>query len=290
MSSPFPIGVFDSGAGGLTVLREITVLLPREQTLYVGDTARCPYGGRPAAEVSAFCDETTRFLLARGCKLIVVACNTATAGAIDALRAAHPNVPFVGMEPAVKPAALRTRTGVVGVLATAGTLGGGHFRRTKALHAAATRVVEIEGAGLVELVERGGADTPAADALLRRLLAPALNAGADALVLGCTHFSFLKNAIRRVAGDALELFDGNAATARRVHQLLGERGLLAVAEPAPETPPAAVTPALPRFFATGRRDVMERMAAALFGGGARVEAAEFARNRSERPFYASPAS
>ncbi|MDR1818557.1 MAG: glutamate racemase [Puniceicoccales bacterium] len=259
------VGVLDSGVGGLSVLREIIALLPAVETLYAGDTARCPYGGRPASEVAAFCGELTRGLLASGCDLVVVACNTATALAVDALRAAHPAVPIVGMEPAIKPAALHSRTGVVGVLATAGTLRGGRFRRTKERFAGATRVIEVVGAGLVELVERGAADTPEADALLRPLLAPVLEAGADKLVLGCTHFPFLREAIRRVAGDALELVDSGAAVARRVRDLL------------PATPASSATgsitgsatgnaPPARLFFATGDGGTLSRLASRLLTG------------------------
>ncbi|MDR3229097.1 MAG: glutamate racemase [Puniceicoccales bacterium] len=229
------IGVFDSGVGGLSVLREIAALLPAENTLYVADTAHCPYGGKTAAEVVARCVVLTDFLLERGSKLIVVACNTATALAIDTLRARYPQTPFVGLEPAVKPAALESRSGVIGVLATAGTFRGRHFNETRARHAKGAKIVTADGAGLVELVESGAADSPEAELLLRKLLAPILAAGADTLVLGCTHYPFLEPAIRRVAGGALKIVSSGVAVARRIHQVLAQNNHLA--------PVASVAPA-----------------------------------------------
>lgn len=218
--------MFDSGVGGLTIWQAVSSLLPAESLHYFADTAHCPYGPRAAVEVAGYCEAMVRFLLERRCKLIVVACNTATAMAIDGLRAKFP-VPFVGIEPGVKPAALESHTGVIGVLATAGTFQGRLFNETKARFAQNVRVIMAEGAGLVELVEAGKADSPEAEAVLRRHLEPMLAAGMDRLVLGCTHYPFLSGAIRRIVGDAVELITPGAAVAQRTKHLLEERGLLA---------------------------------------------------------------
>jgi glutamate racemase len=229
-----PLGVFDSGVGGLSVLREIRALLPAENILYVADTAHCPYGGRSAAEVLALCENVTRFLLARQCKLIVVACNTATGLALDALRQQHPETPFVGVEPALKPAAALTQTGTIGVLATAGTFRGRQFNETQKRFASGTRVLTVEGTGLVELVEQGMANSPQAEEVLRKHLAPLRAANADILVLGCTHYPFLEAAIRKVlaegasgGGTGVKIVSSGAAVARRVKQVLVEQNLLA---------------------------------------------------------------
>jgi glutamate racemase len=245
-----PIGMFDSGVGGLTIWQAVAELLPKEPVLYFADTAHCPYGTRTAQEVATFCNLITRFLLARGCKLIVVACNTATAMAIDGLRRNFPSVPFVGIEPAVKPAALKSHSGVIGVLATAGTFQGRLFNETKARFAQNVRVLTAEGTGLVELVEAGKADSAEAEALLRRALEPMLTAGMDRLVLGCTHYPFLGETIRRIVGTDVELITPGAAVARQVQHLLEARGLLA----------GAVAPPAHQFYSSGGSAVLAALA------------------------------
>ncbi|MDX2283724.1 MAG: glutamate racemase [Bacteroidia bacterium] len=229
---PGPVGIFDSGLGGLSVWREVRKLLPHEPLIYYADSARCPYGPRPAAEIRQFSGEITRWLLDRGCKLIVVACNTATAAAISWLREQF-EVEFVGMEPAVKPAAAHTRTGHIGILATRGTFGGAHFQRAVERFAAGVEVHVQPGDGLVELVEQGRLDGPETEALLRRYLEPMLGAGCDQIVLGCTHYPFLLPAIRRIAGPEVQLIDPAPAVARRVRELLHARGLEAPADAGP---------------------------------------------------------
>ena len=221
-----PVGLFDSGLGGLTVLREVVSLLPCEDTFFYADRAHCPYGHRPADEVVALSDACVRRLLAERCKLVVVACNTATAAAIATLRSRYPEIPFVGMEPAVKPAAQRSRTHVVGVLATQGTASGRHFRETSAKWAAGTRVVVRDATDLVALVEAGMAGTGEARAAVAAHVNPLLEAGADCIVLGCTHFPHLREDIRSVAGPGVELFDPSPAVARRVKSVLDSLGLL----------------------------------------------------------------
>ncbi|MDR3365986.1 MAG: glutamate racemase, partial [Prevotellaceae bacterium] len=197
MLSSSSIGVFDSGVGGLSVLQEIAALLPHERVCYVADAARCPYGSRPVDEVRGLSLGITKFLLEKNCKLIVVACNTATAAAIDELRSAFPHVLFVGMEPAVKPAAKQSKTRSVGILATAGTLQGRLFKQTKARYAAGVKLHVVAGAGLVELVEQGRENSPEALDLLRTYLQPMLDDNVDELVLGCTHYPFLKSSIEK---------------------------------------------------------------------------------------------
>lgn len=220
-----PIGVFDSGVGGLSVLRELRALLPAEHFLYYADSAHCPYGGKPAAAIQTRAVAITEELLAAGAKLIVVACNTATIAAVEHLRANYP-LPFVGMEPAVKPACALTRSGVVGVLATGAALGGEKFHQLVAQHAAGVRVITQPCPGLVECVEAGDLDGPRAEALVARYVEPLRAAGADVLVLGCTHYPFLRPLIQRLAGVPVQLLDTGAAVARQTRRLLEREGLL----------------------------------------------------------------
>ena len=195
------IGIFDSGAGGLSVLKELVQLMPHEHYLYYADSANCPYGDKDREFIISRSLSISQMLVERGAGLIVVACNTATAAAISTLRAKWPDLPFVGMEPAVKPAALNTRTGVVGVLATAGTLKGGNYLDLREKYSHEVRVEEHIGRGFVELVERGELSGERAEAVVRDALEPLLSKGADTLVLGCTHYPFLKDVIAKVAAE-----------------------------------------------------------------------------------------
>ena len=181
------IGIFDSGSGGLSVYREIVKLLPYERYVYFADNAHCPYGEKSAEYIRDRSRAITEILLGLGADIIVVACNTATAAAIATLREEYPDVTFVGMEPAVKPAALGTKTGVIGVLATAGTLKGSKYLKTKGRFEDDVRIVEHVGEGFVELVENGILDGPEAYETVKTSLQPLLDAGADRIVLGCTH-------------------------------------------------------------------------------------------------------
>ena len=226
MSKTDPIGFFDSGVGGLCIRDAVRALLPREDTLYIADSAHCPYGNKSADEVRARSRELTQRLLAAGCKMVVVACNTATAAAIDALRAEWPDVPFVGMEPAVKPAALHSRTGVVGVLATQGTFNGRLYRETRARFAAKTTVLAAVADDWVQLVERGELTGARAEASVRAKVEPLLAAGADHLVLGCTHFPHLAPLIAQIAQGRAVIVEPSAAVARQVRRLLAARNLL----------------------------------------------------------------
>lgn len=228
MSNNAPIGIFDSGMGGLTIYRAVRRALPDESILYLGDGKNCPYGERPVEEIRQLSEAAVELLLQRGCKLIVVACNTATAAAIDTLRAKYPHIPIVGMEPAVKPACLRTKSRVVGVLATERSLDGDLFRRTAARYGADIEVIAAAGRGFVELVESDQEQTEEAVERVRTVIRPMLERGADQIVLGCTHYPFLLDALKKAAtGYAVEFVDPSDAVARRVGQLLDENNLRA---------------------------------------------------------------
>jgi glutamate racemase len=218
------IGVFDSGLGGISVLRHVRRLLPEADLIYVADRARAPYGRRPLAEVRLFSEQLTEHLLAEGAGLIVLACNTASAAALHHLRARHPSIPFVGMEPALKPAAALTHTGVVAVLATDATFQGDLFASLVDRYADNVEVLRQPCPGWVELVERGELEGEAAEASIRRHLEPVLAGGADVLVLGCTHFPFLIPLMRKVAPN-VALIDPSEAVAQQVFRVASEQGL-----------------------------------------------------------------
>lgn len=231
-----PIGIYDSGMGGLTVWREVRRVLPEESLIFLGDGKNCPYGSRSREEVRQLADAAVaRLGKEEGCKMVVVACNTATAAAIDFLRAKYAPMPLVGMEPAVKPACLATKSGVVGVLATERSLDGDLFRRTAARYGSGIEVVTAAGRGFVELVESDREDTPEAEACVREAVAEMLDRGADQIVLGCTHYPFLLPTLRRVlAGCDVTIIDPSPAVARRVVQLLDANGLRAETGHRPE--------------------------------------------------------
>lgn len=222
--SAAPLGIFDSGVGGISVLREIRRLLPAEDLVYYADSGHCPYGGKTREQIQARAVAITEFLMARGAKLIVVACNTATIAAVEHLRATYP-IPFVGMEPAVKPAVAQTRSGVVGVLATGAALAGDKFHKLVADHARDVRIITQPCPGLVEQVEAGLLDAPETRELVARYTAPLLQQGADVMVLGCTHYPFLRPLIQDVVGKGVSLIDTGAAVARQAQRLLEREGL-----------------------------------------------------------------
>ena len=245
------VGFFDSGLGGLCILDAFKTLCPHESTIYIADSKNCPYGNKPAAEIVKLAGSNTRRLLRRGCKMVVVACNTATAAAIDFLRERHPEVPFIGIEPAVKPAALRSKTGVVGVLATAGTFGGRLYNETKAKFAKDVTVIATVADEFVEIVEslrvnlesvRVGStledpkltlDDPKVVAVVRARIEPLLKAGCDKIVLGCTHFPHLKPLIEKICDGRAEVIDPSDAVARQARRVLSARGLAAPASAKP---------------------------------------------------------
>ena len=219
------IGVFDSGVGGISVLQHIHALLPSEQLLYVADSKYAPYGNKTPAEIQSRCFEITDFLMTKNIKALVVACNTATAAAIEALRIRY-NIPIIGMEPAVKPAAEASKNGIVGVLATTGTLKSAQFAALLESYGRNVKVITQACIGLVECVERGELDTANTKALIQRYCAPLLADGADTLVLGCTHYPFVREAIREIVGDNISLIDTGAAVANYLKLRLDEVGLL----------------------------------------------------------------
>ena len=244
------IGIFDSGVGGLSVFREIRRLLPGEDYIYYADNANCPYGDRPAEFVIGRAREITELLIREGAQIIVVACNTATAAAINTLRAEYSDressdvrervlrlsggrqdhIMFIGMEPAVKAAAKLTRSGVVGVLATAGTLHGEKYISTRDHYTAGVTVVEHIGEGFVELVESGDTDGSRAESVVSLSVRPLLDAGADIIVLGCTHYPFLSDTIRKVASGIapdreIRILDPAPAVARHLLDVMKEEGL-----------------------------------------------------------------
>lgn len=227
------VGFLDSGIGGLSVWWEALRILPGLSTVYFADRSHCPYGPRPQKEVQALVEAGVRRLLDAGCEAVVLACNTATAAAVDALRTALPRVPFIGMEPAVKPAALRSKSGAIGILATSGTFRGRLFLGTSARYAKGVRLVARAADDLVPFVERGELDSPALRTALAAHLAPMREAGADHIVLGCTHFPFLAPVLAELAGPGVELVNPAAAVARQLARVLD----LPAAEPVPGTLP-----------------------------------------------------
>lgn len=227
-----PVGIFDSGLGGLSVLKHVRQLLPHESLLYVADSAYAPYGGRPEADVVARTLALSDFLVTQRVKAIAVACNTATAAAIAAVRKRYPQLPVVGVEPGLKPAALRSASRIVGVLATERTLASERFRALEALVAADTgvRFLAQPCPGLADQVEKGELHSAATAALVRRYVAPLIANGADTLVLGCTHYPFLTPAIELAAQAAgapdAAIIDTGDAVARQLRRRLEENGML----------------------------------------------------------------
>jgi glutamate racemase len=226
VSAERPIGVFDSGVGGLSVLREIRRELPAEDLLYVADSAYAPYGDRTDAEIEARSIAIAKFLTGNRVKAIVVACNTATSVAVESLRS-RLSMPIVAIEPAVKPAVRATRSGVVGVLATKQTLAGSKFARLVQAHAGQARVVMHACTGWVTQVERGELSSEATRALVEEHIRPVLDQGADTLVLGCTHYPFLSPLIQDLAGPSVTVIDPAAAVARELHRRLDAAALSA---------------------------------------------------------------
>lgn len=224
------IGIFDSGVGGLSVFREIRKVLPDERYVYFSDNAHCPYGEKTREYIIDRTCAITDFLLAKGAEIIVVACNTATAAAIAELRERY-DVPFIGMEPAVKPAASCTKTGVVGVLATAGTLKADKYLTTRGKYAEEVRFVEHVGEGFVELVENDNTTGAEAENVVENSLIPLLEAGADTIVLGCTHYPFLSDTILKVASEhfpdqTISVIDPAPAVARHLLDVMTSEGLI----------------------------------------------------------------
>lgn len=220
-----PIGIFDSGLGGLTIYNEIHELLPHENTIYLADSKNAPYGGKSKQQIIEISVKNTEFLLKNKCKLIVVACNTASTNAVKYLRK-HYEVPIIRVQPAIKPAALHSKTKVVGMLATKGTLESELLFETAQRFASGVKVVEQVGEGLVDLIENGQMESPEMTRLLKKYVEPMLEHNIDQLVLGCTHYPFLTNQIQEITGDGVQIIDSGEAIARQTRVILEQEGLL----------------------------------------------------------------
>lgn len=271
-----PIGVFDSGVGGLSVLRHVRAMLPGEDLLYVADSAHAPYGDKSAQFIEARAVAIAEFLVARDAKALVVACNTATAAAIAALRQRF-DLPIVGMEPAVKPAAEATRSGVIGVLATSGTLDSGKFAELVRRFGSQARVIVQPCPGLVEQVELGDLAGPLTRRLLEGFVAPLLDAGADTLVLGCTHFPFLEPLLRELVGGEVAIIESGAAVARQLVRRLAEADFSPGIAPASGHESSlkqlflsARPQATERFFSSGEPVQLQALLPRLWGSAAAV--------------------
>ena len=220
-----PIGIFDSGIGGTSIWKEIKNLMPNENCIYLADSKNAPYGEKSHEEILRLSIKNTEFLIERKCKLIVVACNTATTNAIDYLRNKY-NVPFIGIEPAIKPAALNSKSKKVGVLATKGTLSSALFHSTSQNHAAGIEVFERQGKGLVELIEKGDLESKSLKLLLNQYVGPMLDRGIDYLVLGCTHYPYLIPLLKEILPPDVKIIDSGQAVARQTKSILVEQNLI----------------------------------------------------------------
>ena len=249
-SDKLSIGIFDSGVGGLSVWREIVKILPQYNYLYIADSLYCPYGPKSRDEIVGRASAITEFLIKSGVSVIVVACNTATSAAISTLRGKY-KTPFIGMEPAVKPAASLSRSGVIGVLATKGTLEGNLYQSNLEKYASDTKVIERVGEGLVPLVESGKVDDPYTESLLRSYLEPMIEEGADHIVLGCTHYPFLSEVIMKIAGEHVTIEDPAPAVARRLASVISD---LKLAEASTDRSGETL------FYSTGSLQVLKNMA------------------------------
>jgi glutamate racemase len=250
-----PIGIFDSGVGGLSVLKAIRAQMPQEAIIYLGDQGHVPYGSRPFDEVQAFSEQITRFLLARGAKLIVVACNAASAAALQYLRQIFPQVSFIGMEPALKPAVEQTKSGVVGVLATPATFQGVLYASTVERFARGVTVLQDTCPGLVGQIEKGELDAPETESILRLALHPMLEQGIDTVVLGCTHYPFVIPLIERITGKNVRVIDPAPAVARQTGRLLASAGM---------RQPAG-TKAAVAYYTTAAAESMQKLLPKLLG-------------------------
>lgn len=230
--SNYPIGIFDSGVGGTSIFKEIHALLPNENIIYLADSRNAPYGNKTQEEIKNLSIKNTEYLLSKGCKIIVVACNTATTNAITYLRESY-EVPFIGIEPAIKPAALNTKTNAVGILATKGTLSSQLFHKTSDLYANGIKVVEQIGEGIVPLIESGKLNSDEMKDLLQLYLEPMLKANIDYLVLGCTHYPYLIPMLETMLPEGVKIIDSGLAVAKQTKAVLQSQDLLNLDEATP---------------------------------------------------------
>jgi glutamate racemase len=220
-----PLGIFDSGIGGTSILKEIHFLLPNENCLYLADSKNAPYGNKSEVDILQLSIKNTELLISKGCKLIIVACNTATTNAIAYLRA-HYDIPFIGIEPAIKPAALNTQTKAIGILATKGTLSSQLFHKTTDIYASGIDVIEQDGDGIVPLIENGKLDSKDLELLLKTYLEPMLEKNIDFLVLGCTHYPYLIPMLTRMLPEHIKIIDSGLAVAKQTHTVLSLNHIL----------------------------------------------------------------
>ena len=220
-----PLGIFDSGIGGTSIWKEVVKLLPNESTIYLADSKNAPYGEKSSEEIIALSVKNTEFLLSKGCKLIIVACNTATTNAIDYLRKNY-TIPFIGIEPAIKPAALLSKTGAIGILATKGTLASKLFEKTTKEYTKNITTIEQDGEGLVPLIEQGKLNSHEINDLLSTYLKPMLKFNIDHLVLGCTHYPYLIPQIKKIIGENITIIDSGEAVAKQTKAILEKHNLL----------------------------------------------------------------
>ncbi|MBI5934875.1 MAG: glutamate racemase [Chloroflexi bacterium] len=259
--SPNPIGVFDSGVGGLSVLRAMRQLMPSENVIFFGDQGHVPYGPRPLEEVRAFSEGITRWLLDEGAKLIVVACNTASAAALKHLRETFPDVKFVGMEPAVKPAAEWTRSRVVGVLATPATFQGALYASVVERFASGVEILQNTCPGLVQEIEKGNLEGEETRAILESALRPMLEKNVDTVVLGCTHYPFVIPLIERIVGESVRVIDPAPSVARQAERLMEAAG----------TENASTSRGRVQFYTSGEAEAVESLLPKLLGESGKVE-------------------
>lgn len=263
-----PIGVFDSGVGGLSVLRAIRHELPAERIIFLGDQIHVPYGSRQLDDVRRFSEQITRFLIGKGAKLIVVACNTASAAALHTLRGLFPQIPFVGMEPAVKPAAAQTQSGVVGVLATPATFQGELYASVVERFASDVKVLQSTCPGLVQQIEKGLLEAPETRSILVDALTPMIRQEIDTIVLGCTHYPFVIPLIQSIAGPNVNVIDPAPAVARQVRRLLAANENLAS-----EDRPLTTSNEGIQLYTTGKIEKLQTLLPRLLGENLRVQPA-----------------
>jgi glutamate racemase len=260
-SSKSRIGVFDSGVGGLSVLRAIRAQMPEESVIYFGDQGHIPYGPRPMEQIRNFSEAITRFLLDQDAKIIVVACNTASAAALKHLRETFPDVPFVGMEPAVKPAAEHTQTGKVGVLATPATFQGALYASVVERFANGVELFQETCAGLVQQIEQGNLEGDEPRRILEDALAPMLEKNIDTVVLGCTHYPFVIPLIQHIVGDKVRVIDPAPSVAKQVRRVLEAKGLKSASTPRGEV----------EFYTSGNSEEFKSLLPLLLGDSGAVK-------------------
>lgn len=221
-----PIGIFDSGLGGISVWKELVKLLPNERTIYYADSANCPYGSRSIEKITELSERIVQFLLAQKCKIIVIACNTITAASIDFLKAKYNTIQFIGIKPAIQLAAKQTKTGSIGVLATKSTLASQSYKNSKRKYAKNLQVSDQVGDGLVEIVEGNQIDTVASHELIEKYIKSMIDLNVDQIVLGCTHYPFLLPIIQSITGNRVNIINAAPAVARQTSHVLEQEQLL----------------------------------------------------------------